>query len=375
MNLKHLYEELESKKAEVRAIAELCVKETRDMSEDERTKFEGLTNEIRNLEDTIKKFEDLEENEEKEERKMDNENKLTVEQKEERAFENYIMGKTQEMRVGEQNFDIDNNGAVVPTTIANRIIKAVEERCPIFSQSTRYSVKGDLRIPVYGAEGEHNITVGYTADFAGLTGDANKFTSINLSGYLVGALALVGKRLQTNAQFDVVAFVVNEIADKMALFIENEMLNGSGDDAIEGILTGAENVVTADALSFDALIDAQSAIPTVYQTDAVWTMSPKTLTAIRKIKDKNDRYLMQNNVENGFPWTLLGKGIYITDAMPEGKIIYGDYKGMACNVRENISVEVLREAYAALHALAVVCYAELDAKIQNHQMLAVLKIG
>lgn len=74
-------------------------------------------------------------------------------EKEERAFANYIRsccGEQQlETRAGEQNLTMGNNGAIIPTTIANRIINTVRDICPIYAKATIYHVNGTLKIPVW----------------------------------------------------------------------------------------------------------------------------------------------------------------------------------------------------------------------------------
>ena len=52
-------------------------------------------------------------------------------------------------------------------------------------------------------------------------------------------------------------------------------------------------------------------------------------------------------------------------------ILYGDYSGLSVNIREEPSVEVLREKYATQHALGVVMWFEMDSKVTDEQKLAV----
>ena len=42
---------------------------------------------------------------------------------------------------------------------------------------------------------------------------------------------------------------------------------------------------------------------------------------------------------------------------------------------ENLNVQVLREQFATQHAIGVVAWLELDAKIENDEKIAVMKLG
>lgn len=53
-------------------------------------------------------------------------------------------------------------------------------------------------------------------------------------------------------------------------------------------------------------------------------------------------------------------------------VLYGNYTGLSVNMRENISIEVLREKYATQHAIGVVSWFEFDSKVTDNQKLAVL---
>ena len=63
--------------------------------------------------------------------------------------------------------------------------------------------------------------------------------------------------------------------------------------------------------------------------------------------------------------------------MAAGKsaIVYGDMSGLAVKVSEDMNIEVLRERFATEHAIGVVGWMELDAKIENEQKIAVLKMA
>lgn len=289
-----------------------------------------------------------------------------------------------ENRAGEQNFNMGNNGAIIPQSIAHRIITEVKEMCPILAGATMYAVKGTLKIPVYGDKKvddvAHNITVGYSDEFTELTADAGAFTSIDLTGYLVGALTLIGKSVINNSEIPVFDFIISEMAKRIRLFIERELLIGTANKC-QGALSTA-NIVKAgsiSAISADVLIDMQGAVPTAYQERACWTMKPQTLTTLRKLKDSTGQYLLQYspNIVGSFPYTILGKPVYLSDNMPgiaenAKPILYGDYSGISVNMREGIEMQVLVEKYATQHAVGIVSWFEIDSKITENEKLAAL---
>ena len=311
-----------------------------------------------------------------EERKCGDEEKRSLE--EEKAFENYIRGV-----VNNRGVDIDmtvgDNGAVIPTTIANRIIKKVYDISPILERSTKYNVKGKLDLPYYDVSTQ-TITVAWANEFEELNSSIGKLKSIQLSGYLAGALTLISRSLINNSQFDIVAFVVDEMAYSIHRFIENTLLNGSGSVAGLSTLTNVKVTASQSAITSNELIEAQGQVKDVFQANAIWIMSPATRTAIRELKDNYGRYLLQDDISLPFGKSLLGKPVYVSDNMPDitaGKnvIYYGDMKGLATKFSEDISIQVLREKYATQHAVGVVGWLEFDSAVEDAQKIVAVKMA
>lgn len=378
MKLKAMIEKRNAKLEEMQEILKGAQTETRAFTEEENTKYDALKEEIRALDATMKA---LEEAEAIEKREVPTEKqKETVEQMEERAFSDYVRGVVSETRAGEQNVTMGNNGAVIPATIANRIIKKVTDISPILQRATMYNVKGTLKVPVWGkANSTHDITVGYQAEFTELTADTGKFTSVDLGGYLAGALTLIGKSVINNAQVDIVTFIVNEMAEKIAIFLEGELLKGTGSNAAQGILNGTNVVTTAaaTAITADELIKLQAQVKQAFQGGACWTMSPETFTAVKMLKDNNGRYLLQDDITGEFPYILLGKPVFLSDNMDgiaasAKTVVYGDLSGLSVNFREAIEIQLLQEKYATQHAVGVCAWFEFDSKITDNQRFAVL---
>ena len=374
--LKKLMEQRAELQKSLDAVLSAAKTEERAMNAEETAEFDRIENEIKAIDATIKAEERARQividapAPKKEE---------TQDEIEARAFADYVTGKITELRAGEQNVTMTNNGAIIPTTIANRIIKAVKDRCPILAGATIYNVKGNLKVPVWGkANSTHDIAVGYQTEFTDITADAGKFTSVDLGGYLVGALTLIGESVENNGSFSVVDFIVNQMAEEIAVFLEGEFLKGSGSSACQGALNTTTTLTAAGttAITVDELIELQAKVKQAYQGNACWTMNPATLTAIRKLKVDN-KYILQDDLTGEFPYRLLGKPVYISDNMPTlaagaKTVLYGDYSGLSINFRENIAIKVLREKYATQHAIGVVSWCEVDSKVTDNGKLAVL---
>ena len=297
---------------------------------------------------------------------------------EEKAFENYIRGVVNN-RDTSYNMTVADNGAVIPTTIANRIIKKVYDISPILERSTKYNVKGKLELPYYDVSTQ-TITVAWANEFEELTSSVGKLKSIELTGYLAGALTLISRSLINNSQFDIVAFVVDEMAYSIHRFIENVLLNGNG--SVAGLSTLSNKLTTASgtAVTSNELIEAQGKVKDVFQADAIWIMSPATRTAIRELKDQMGRYLLQDDISLPFGKSLLGKPVYVSDNMPDmsagvNAIYYGDMKGLATKFSEDINIQVLREKYATQHAIGVVGWLEFDSAVEDAQKIVAIKMA
>lgn len=374
MNIKKLTEKRAELKTKMQSIIDKAENEERAITPEESAEFDSAEAEIRAIDDTMAKADKIRGITDIIPPKTD---QMTTKETEERAFADFIRGRITEMRAGEQNITMGNTGAVIPESIASRIIDTVTELCPILSGAEIYHIKGTLKIPKWTKADGHDITVGFAEEFTELTADAGKFASVDLSGYLAGALTLIGRSAENNSTVNLVNFVVRKMSEKIAEFYEKTLLNGSA--YTQGALSTA-NTVTAsasDSISFADLVKLQSAIKQPYQKKACWTMNPETFTSVKLLTDTNGRPLLESDATKEFPYTLLGKSVYISDNMPKigtssKSVLYGDYSGLSVNMRENISIEILREKYATQHALGIVAWFEFDSRITDEQKLAVL---
>ncbi len=374
--LKELQEQRAEMVSEMEKLMNLSKDEKRSLNEEELNKFNELDKEINNIDATLEAEKRAQSLVEKEPVSKGTEN-VSVEEAEQRAFEDEIRNINSEQRA---NLSKADNGVIIPTTIAQRIIQAVNDICPVVARATIFMVGGKLIIPTYGPDQQGNdVTVAYGDEFVEPTPNSGVFGKVELNAFLGQALSLVSKALISNTNFDVTTHIVNVMAEKIARFLERECLIGTTDKA-QGITTTTNvvNAASASAIDVDDLIDIQASVKQAYQKDACWTMHPDTFKLLCKLKDGDQRPLVMHDYSTQFPHTILGKPVYLSDNMQRigagnVSIVYGDYKGLALKFSKNIEIQLLREKYATQYAVGVLGTFEFDCKVQNPQMLAAFK--
>ena len=370
--------------------------EKRELTEDEAAELAEIRDNVRKIIETLKLDEDFREME-KEEMEVKEDDTPVEEVKEEeevqrekelaetRAFENYIRGMIVHERAGEltpatTGTGIGLGGALIPETIVNYIIKKVYDICPILDKSQKFNVKGKLEVPYYPADSQ-KITVAYQSEFSPMASSSGSFDTVELAGFLAGALTKISRSLINNVNFDIVGFVVDEMAYAIKRFIEHELLIGTS-NKVEG-LSGLTNAVTAgsaSAIVLEDIINLHDAVKDEFQQDAIWIMSPATRTALRELKSNTGYPLLNDDISTPFGTSILGKPVFVSDNMPNiatgaDVIYYGDMRGLGTKFSEEINIEVLRERYADEHAIGVIGWFEFDAKVIDAQQIAKLTMA
>ena len=382
INLKALAEQRAALLAEMEAISETAKAETRAYSEEELSRAEELEAQIRAIDATYK-AEEARAVLAASPKAVPVDGDITPTDKteaEERAFAQYIVDAKAEFRAGE--LTMSANGAVIPTSIVNKIISKVKEISPLYAMATKYNIGGTITIPYYD-ESSSAITMAYAEEFKELESHVGQFKSIELKGYLAAAMVLLSKSLINNSQFDVLGYIIDKMAEAVAKWIENELFHGTP-NKITGLSTiSADMTVTSasqTAITADEVMDVQDKVIDAFQGPAIWVMNRMTRSMLRKLKDSDGNYLLNKDVTSKWGYTLFGKDVYTSDNVDlvgAGKavIYYGDFSGLAVKISEDPSIEVYREKFGTQHAIGVDVWVEMDAKIENAQKIACLKMA
>lgn len=381
MNLKELLEKLETKKAEMRALLETARTENRTLNNEERASFDEIEKEIQDINASIDALERMRAveliNHEGEEDQDDNDpEERDVETREIEVFEAFIRNNAEELRSGEIQMTQGANGAIVPTTIANQIVTAIRDKVPYLQIANVVNTNGKLSIPVYGEDSTNYINADYVDEGDPLTDNIGKFTTVDLTGFVIGALALVSNKLVSNTDINITEFVVNEVSRAMAEKLEKEFTVGTS-SKIEGITSGPVKVTanSATAVTYDELVSLKHSIKQEFRKNGKWVMNDSTYEAICKLKDGESRPYFNDD-----DYKILGCDVMVSDSMPamatgNKAIVFADFSGYTIKATKSVEVQILREKYADRNMLGVIAYGEYDAKVSDTKKVAVLKMA
>lgn len=380
MNLKELMEKLEAKKAEMRELLDHAKEENRTLNNEERDTFAALEEEVRAINDSINAIQSMREVElinhvgDEEEEAPAEERSLEVREIE--AFENFIRNNAEEIRTGEIQMTQGANGAIVPTTIANQIITAVRDKVPYLQLANVVNTNGKLSVPVYGEDSTNFINADYVDEGTALTDNIGKFTTVDLTGFVIGALSLVSNKLISNTDINITEFVVNEVARAMAEKLEKEFTLGTS-SKIDGIVSGTVKVTTASAtaITYDELVSLKHSLKQEFRKNGKWIMNDSTYEALCKLKDGESRPYFNDD-----DYKILGCDVLVSDSMPaiatgNKAIVFADLSGYTIKATKSVEVSVLREKYADRNMIGVIAYGEFDAKITDAKKIAILKMA
>lgn len=141
------------------------------------------------------------------------------------------------------------------------------------------------------------------------------------------------------------------------------------------ILTGADGGFGTAPV--DKLIDLIYAPKTQYRQNARFVMNRKTVSAVRKLKDEDERYIWEPNDAGGA--TLLGYPITEIEDMPDiatdaRAIAFGDF-ARGYLIVDRVGVRVLRDPYSAKPYVLFYVTKRVGGGVQNFDAIKALKFG
>ena len=376
--------------ADAREILTAADEESRQLTAEERAKYDRIDDDIDGLGADIARTEKLEKVEsaimQPEERSSEAGQVQTIERRDDemeyrQAFLGWARtGNNAEFRALTTATSSPFGGYTVPTNINDEIVKVLEDMSFMRQMATVIQVQGNQQIPVENTLG---TAAWASAEGAAITADDVIFDKVTLNPYRLGALMTVSTALMDNNAFGdngLESYLVGNFARRFAVAEEAAFVAGNGSGKPTKIVpdhdaTGAIETAAVTTLTSDNLIDCFHSVGRAYRNaSSGWIMHDSTGKIIRKLTEAVlGQYIWQPGLAAGTPDRLLGHPVFYSSEMDEFgtgvttkvPVCFGDLSYYYISEHGPRQMQRLNERYADLGSVGFVMSHHMDGKLTN----------
>ena len=330
-------EELEEIRKEVEVLKNVEVEEEKTEKIDERSLLKGA---IEGLEERNVNLSNAKviEKPKKEERKMEEEKNILETAEYRSAFLKKLQGKKlSEKEERAMTTATSSVGAAIPTSTLNRIEEMLRQTSALYNQVDVLNIPGYLAIPVENTVND----AAWVAEGASSTDGDDKLASVNFAAYkLIRTISITAEvSKMTISAFE--NWIVKKITERMAMAIENAILNGTGNGQPKGILK--ETIKTLQSaekgkITYEDLCNMMANLKAGYKKGSAFVVNTQTLWKDIATVKVGDNLVFVPDPTGEFAGRIFGKPVVEDEFIEEGKILYGLFSKYTINWNENVNV-------------------------------------
>lgn len=329
-------EELEEIRKEVEALKNVEVEEETEKI-DERSLLKGAIESLEERNVNLLNAKVIEKPK-KEERKMEEEKNILETAEYRSAFLKKLQGKKlSEKEERAMTTATSSVGAAIPTSTLNRIEEMLRQTSALYNQVDVLNIPGYLAIPV-----EDTVNnAAWVAEGASSTDVDDKLASVNFAAYkLIRTISITAEvSKMTISAFE--NWIVKKITERMAMAIENAILNGTGNGQPKGILK--ETIKTLQSaekgkITYEDLCNMMANLKAGYKKGSAFVVNTQTLWKDIATVKVGDNLVFVPDPTGEFAGRIFGKPVIEDEFIEEGKILYGLFSKYTINWNENVNV-------------------------------------
>lgn len=293
------------------------------------------------------------------EMKMENKNIITTESKEYRsAFLKNLQGiELNETEKRDYTSAAASSGGAIPTETSEALFAKMVTIAPMLSEITLLRVAGNVN---FTAEGVRNAAAQHTEN-AAITASTDTLVKVSLTGYEYNKLLYVSKTVQTMSINAFEGWLVDMLAEDIAVAIENAIINGDGSSAPKGIekaatWSTASNLVELTGtfvLTYAKVLDMIGKLPARYDSNAKFLANKAMIyQGLANVVDTSGRPILVNDVTGPYPMRVLGYPVIQSDKVSAKTLYLGDFKKVVGNLAQDVTVERDASAGFASNSIA-----------------------
>lgn len=226
-------------------------------------------------------------------------------------------------------------GYTVPAEVASMVIDKMKAYGGMRDVATILTTSTGVNMSWPTSDGTADVGEIVGQNTAAASGDIT-FGTIGLNPFYYSSkqIALPLELIQDSA-IDVVAYVVDRLATRIARKQNTDFTVGAGTTLPDGVIPKAgtgKTGTTGQTLTviYDDLVDLKHSVNRAYRSNARFMMNDLSVGIVSKIKDTTGRPIWQPSIDMGKPDTLLGFPLAINDdvavmAASAKSIAFGDF--------------------------------------------------
>lgn len=205
-----------------------------------------------------------------------------------------------EIREHHMGYNPASNGAnyneAKIVTIQQKVYDLLHKNAVVLNHVQMQQVQGERKLPIAVNNNEKCAIVLENEAFSEKDYGV-RFKSMECQK--LGQMSVVSAEAMVDSEVSVAHLIADQTAKDYARKLEELLLVGNAENKAEGVLVAeGANVVEVAGVNYEALVDAFYSLPKHARSKAVYVTDNAGLKALRKMKDANQRPLLQNGMDS-----------------------------------------------------------------------------
>lgn len=266
--------------------------------------------------------------------------------------------------------------SLIKDQVANMLVKPLESASVVLGSGAQiFNSSAPLRIPRLDSSG----TVGFVGEGEQIpdtyTAGFSEIALMPTDRKSLKSITRVTNELVRMASSGVTTILQQRLVEDVRTELDEALLNGDGtDDTITGIFQQAgTQSATFDLADPDTLLDALALATGEEVNPNRWFINAGDFYTLRKVKDGNGRYILQEDITADTRYALFGIPVTVSNRVPEGKAALLDMKQVAIVRDIDPQITILTEKYADTDETGIRVVTRYDLGLLNPKGVIILE--
>ncbi|EIT0465784.1 phage major capsid protein [Staphylococcus pseudintermedius] len=262
---------------------------------------------------------------------------------EQRSF-NHAMDIQKSEHRADEFTSSSNASAVIPEQTLNEVIRRARTQGGLLANVRSFNMPTKIRIPISTPQERAE----WHTEGAKVEADKVVTTAVSFEANEIIKIFSISVKAKTMSISAFESYLVEELTNCVVEAIEYALINGTGNNQGQGILTGItwndENSLELTGKYTD-FTKALGMLKRGYAQNAKFAMSNATLyNTVYGVQDGNKRPIFVQDAQRENVGYIFGKPVIIDDNIEDGTILLGDFNYIGYNLPQGIMLESSRES-------------------------------